>query len=214
MIQAIMKLSTSVILFTSTILSNQTETAISNPPVVIASQEFSLENRYREQSVNDIFVDNILLTLLYMENKVEKGQNIDWNMVRQPGKTDFVLNPGDTFAFHDKFTQEYQGKVSQTTNAHFNSLEGFKSDGFIVGDGVCHLASFMHVVANKAGLDVSAPVRHDFAPIPDVDKEYGTSINSGDIRQNMYITNTTDKPIAFTFNYTEDSLKIDIVSIS
>lgn len=178
----------------------------------LVSQDFNLENRYQIQSVNDIFVDNILLTLLYMDNEVENGQQIDWEAVRKPGQVDFMLLPGETFAFHDLIAQDYQDQNIVTTNAHFNASEGFKSDGFIVGDGVCHLASFINVVATQAGLKVNAPVRHDFAPIPDIDKSFGTSINSSDVNQNMYITNTLDHPVKFIFEHNQSILKIDIIS--
>ncbi len=37
----------------------------------------------------------------------------------------------------------------------------------------------MYLTALKAGLDTRAPVRHDFAKIPDIAREYGVSIHSG-----------------------------------
>jgi len=179
---------------------------------VLASEKFSLENRYKVKSVNDVFADNILLTLLYMDGDIQKGQVVDWNKVREPGTASFTLNPGETFAFHDNLPQKLDDEVVKTTNAHFNSAEGFKSDGFIVGDGVCHLASFINILASRAGLDVYAPVRHDFAQIPDVSREFGTSINSNGTTQNLMVTNNTATPVTFVFNHNEQSIQITVES--
>jgi len=185
-------------------------------PIVLASREYSLTNRYENQFVNNVFADNILLTLAYMSGKVQKGISVDWEEVEQPTQTRFILNPGSVFAFHDQVDSAYIGKVTQTTDAHFIFAEGFKSDGHLVGDGVCHLASFFNVVARDAGLRVDAPVRHDFATIPDVPREFGTSIfyypGKEDIgrKQNLYITNTKDKPVSFVITSHKDSVKISI----
>ena len=148
-----------------------------------------------------------------MDNDVQKGDPIDWDKVREQGQAQFILEPGQTFAFHDNLQPELADSVVQTTNARFIASEGFKYDGFIVGDGVCHLASFINVISREAGLEVYAPVRHDFAAIPDVTREFATSINSGDKTQNMYIKNTTDKPITFTFDHNFDMVKITVESV-
>ncbi len=180
---------------------------------VLASQEFSLRNRYQEQSVNDIFADNILLALAYMDGARYTSESVDWNAIREPNQTEFILNPGETFAFHDNLQPERAESVVQTTNARFIASEGFKHDGFIVGDGVCHLASFINVLASQAGLEVYAPVRHDFATIPNIDREFGTSINSGGTIQNLYVTNTTNTPVAFVFDHSFESIKIRVESV-
>lgn len=188
---------------------------------VLASQSYSLKNRYQTESVNTVFADNILLTLSYMSGTTKMGEKVDWEKVRQPNRFHFVLEPGKSFAFHDQVIKEYQDSVVQTTNAHFIWDEGFKSDGWLVGDGVCHLASFINVVAQEAGLEVTAPTRHDFATIPDVEKSFGTSIYfmPGDAnlssKQNLYVKNNTSKPIALVFEHTSDhqlNLEVDTVS--
>lgn len=187
------------------------------PAVKVLSQvTYSLSNRYSDPYVNAVFSDNILLTLAYMNGKVKKSKNVPWNTVKSSGAKTLLLKPGQTFAFHDEVLEKYKGKVVLTTNAHFNFSEGFKSDGWLVGDGVCHLASFMYVAATRAGLLSEAPTRHDFAPIPDVPKQQGVSIfysqnnPSSSTLQNLYITNNQSKTIAFVFNHAKDNLNIKV----
>jgi hypothetical protein len=168
---------------------------------ILADVSYSLADRYNDPYVNNVFSDNILLTIAYMGGKV-------------------VLQPGKTFAFHDAIMQKYQGKVSATTNAHFNLNEGFKSDGWLIGDGVCHLASFMYVASKEAGLFSEAPTAHDFATIADVPKKYGVSIfyspNDPDnsTQQNLYITKNRVKPIAFIFTKKDTLLNIKVEELN
>jgi hypothetical protein len=181
----------------------------------LAVHEISLENRYSNSYVNDVFKDNILLAVNYAtDNKIDPS-NIDWKKIDSQYKGTITLTPGQTFAFHDDVLPQFVGKVDKTTNAHFNSQEGFKSDGYLIGDGVCHLASILYWVAKDAGLDVLAPTRHDFAPVPDVPKEYGVSIydnlfakGSSNQLQNLYITNNKDKAVTFEFNYNGKALTV------
>ncbi len=187
------------------------------PSIKVLSQvTYSLSNRYSNPYVNTVFSDNILLTLAYMSGKIKEGQNISWNTVKSSGVKTLLLKPGQTFAFHDEVLEKYKGKVALTTNAHFNSSEGFKSDGWLVGDGVCHLASFMYVAATNAGLLSEAPTRHDFAPIPDVPQQSGVSIfyspdnPLSSTLQNLYITNNHSKTIAFVFVQNKDDLNIKV----
>lgn len=183
---------------------------------ILSNVHYSLSNRYGNAYVNRVFADNILLTLAYMGGKVKQTKDLSWPAVRSPGTVQLTLKPGQTFAFHDEVLDQYEHKVAATTNAHFNSDEGFLSDGWLVGDGVCHLASFMKVVSQSAGLAVEAPVRHDFAKIEEVAKEDGVSIyytptnpQSSQL-QNLYITNTRSKTIAFVFVHKGESLKIQV----
>jgi hypothetical protein len=163
--------------------------------------------------VSNVFADNILLTIAYMRGIVPHNTP-DWNEVKKPFSYTFTLQPGEVFAFHEDVLPEFNGKVVKTTNAHFGSQEGFKSDGYLVADGVCHLASLINEAAENAGLGVVAPTNHDFAVIPEVDRKYGTAIyfmpgDSGtNARQNLYVTNTKDKPITFTFTYDGTELKV------
>lgn len=182
---------------------------------VLAVHTYSLRDRYENQSVNNVMVENILLTLAYMRGYV-KTQKPNWNDVNKPSTYSFVLYPGQGFAFHDDTLPQYAGKIIKTTNAHFNAQEGFVSDGWLFGDGVCHFASFINVVARQAGLQVDAPVPHDFAMIPEVARKYGVSIYSSPVKsreselQNLYVINNKQKPISFVFNYKDKELKISI----
>jgi len=191
-------------------------TPIGSPNKILSQATYSLTDRYSDSYVNDVFVDNILLTLAYMSGEVKKGDKIPWEKVENPGVDKLILKPGDTFAFHDATLDKYKDKVTSTTNAHFNSTEGFKSDGWLVGDGVCHLASFMYVVSQKAGLEIEAPTRHDFAKITGVPRQYGVSIfyspdnPSTSTLQNLYITNNLKKTVAFVFTHEKDSLNIKV----
>lgn len=180
---------------------------------------YSLSDRYSNSYVSNVFSDNILLTLAYMRGIAKNGQAVDWNKVKGDFTYTMVLQHGQTFAFHDQVLSEYKGKIAETTNAHFDSTQGFESDGWLVGDGVCHLASFMNVAALKANLGVVAPTPHDFAVIPDVPKRYGVAIyympgeSGSSSLQNLYITNTFDKSVAFVFTHKGSNLSIRIEKI-
>lgn len=187
------------------------------PDHTLASHEISLNDRYPVSSVNEVFKDNILLNLAYMQGKVSKASDINWGEVKSPSQFEFKLDPGKTFAFHDDILDTYKDSMVQTTKAHFNGEEGFKSDGYLFGDGVCHLASLMYWVAKDAGLDANAPTNHDFMNIPEIDKQYGVSIynnpfsKGSNAQQNLYITNNKNKPITFKFDYSEDKVKVSVV---
>jgi len=184
---------------------------------LIAQKEFSLSNRYPVASVNDVFKNNILLNLAYMEGKVSKQSDIKWDEITKPFSYEFRLDPNATFAFHEDVQDKYQGRVEKTTNAHFNAQEGFKTDGYLFGDGVCHLASLIYWAAKQAGLEAEAPTNHDFMKIPDVPKEYGVSIyntpgsKQSNAQQNLYVTNNKGKPISFKFEYADEKVKVSIV---
>lgn len=186
----------------------------------LAQKNYLLSNRYAVSSVNDVFSDNILLTLAYLNGTVKQGEAVEWNNVRADGEFRFILQPGQTFAFHDTVLKEYENKVALTTNAHFNSTEGFESDGWLVGDGVCHLASFMNAVAREAGLTVKTPTDHSFADIPQVPRQLGVSIyylpddTASSSLQNLYITNNRDKTVVFIFDHKKDALDIRVVELS
>jgi hypothetical protein len=181
--------------------------------VVLASHEMSLEKRYYP-----VQKENILLNLAYMEGRVSSKQDINWNDIQKPQSYAFSLKPGETFAFHDDVLPEYTN-VTKTTNAHFNSSEGFKSAGYLVGDGVCHLASLMYWTSIDAGLKTEAPTNHNFMAIPEIDRQYGVSIYSnpyikGNGRQNLYITNTKENTVEFKFDYDGDILKVSVIEMN
>lgn len=187
---------------------------------LLASHEMSLDNRYPNSFVNSVFKNNILLNIAYLEGKVTKASDINWEQISKPFQYEFKLEPNKTFAFHEDIEDKYRNSLVKTTSAHFNVQDGFKTDGYLFGDGVCHLASLIYWVAADAGLLAEAPTNHDFALIPDVPKEYGVSIYSnpyssgGSARQNLYITNNRSKPISFKFEYRENKLKVSVVELN
>ena len=181
----------------------------------LAVHEISLEDSYSNSYVNNVFKDNILLAVNYATDNKITPDNIDWKKIDSQYKGTITLSPGQTFAFHDDVLPQFAGKVDKTSNAHFNSQEGFKSDGYLIGDGVCHLASILYWVAKDAGLDALAPTRHDFAVVPDIPREYGVSIydnlsakGSSNELQNLYITNNKDKAVTFVFDYDGKDLTV------
>jgi hypothetical protein len=178
--------------------------------VVLSTHSFSLEDRYDNTFVNDVFKDNILLTLAYMDGAVKGNADISWNKVESPFTYEFTLNPGEEFAFHDGTLPDYSKNVVKTTGVMFNSQEGFKYDGDLVGDGVCHLASLIYWAAKDAGLSAYAPSNHNFAKINDVPEEYGVAIMAPSPLGNLYITDSLDKPINFTFNYDGTNLSVSV----
>lgn len=187
---------------------------------LLSEREMSLDNRYGNSFVNSVFKDNILLNLAYLEGKVTKASDIKWDEITKPFMYEFRLEPNQTFAFHDDVGDKYKQTLVKTTNAHFNAAEGFKTDGYLYGDGVCHLASLIYWAAKDAGLAAEAPTNHNFANIPDVPREYGVSIYSNpytkgtNTRQNLYITNNRKKPIAFKFEYKDNKVKVSLVQLN
>ena len=187
---------------------------------VLSTREISLENRYPVKSVSDVFRDNILLNLSYMDGKVSGKKDIKWDEVTKPFTMEFRLEPGRTFAYHDDVLPQYKNTLTKTTQAHFNAQEGFKTDGHLYGDGVCHLASLIYWVAKDANLDATAPTRHDFMNIPEIAKEHGVSIYSNpnakgaNAKQNLYVTNNKSKTVAFKFDYDGVNLKVSAVELN
>jgi len=193
-------------------------------PKPLAQESMDLTNRYPDKWVNEVFSDNILLTLHYLKGDMENlqispiGQIVpDWQKIRESFEVSFELKPGEVFAFHDNLLPEFKDKVVQTTNSHFIWDEGFKSDGYLIGDGVCHLASLMNWAASEAGLKVTAKVSHDFLPVPGIPKEYGTSIiwtpdaSRNSANQNLYIENTLAYPVKFTFTVKSNKITLIIM---
>jgi len=179
--------------------------------VVLASHTISMEDRYNNKFVNDVFKDNILLTLNYMDGTVKSKGDIDWDKIEAgPLHAEFTLKPGQEFAFHDAELPDYSKNVVQTMNSHFVSDEGFKFDGDITGDGVCHLASLIYWVAKDAGLSAYAPSNHNFAKINDIAPVYGVAIESPMPDGNLYITDSFNKPVTFVFDYDGTNLTVSI----
>jgi hypothetical protein len=165
---------------------------------------------------------NILLNFAYLSGTVKTKSDVSWDKIESPSEYSLTLNPGEVFAYHNSVLPEYKDKVVATTNAHFNSTEGFVSDGYLVGDGVCHFASLINWAAQDAGLQVLVTKNHDFAKIEEVPKAYGVSIyvdptNGVGDRNNLYITNNKAQAVKFTFTYNasqELNIKVTMDQIS
>lgn len=188
---------------------------------VLASHQMTMWNRYPVQSVSNVFADNILLTVYYFINGRDSvSKKPDWDDVKKPFDYSLTLNPGEVFAFHETALPEYKNRVRLTTNSRFAAADGYKSDGLLFGDGVCHLASLMYWVALDAGLETKSLVNHNFAKIEGVEKKYGVSIkfdpNSpvNSARQNLYITNNRQNPVVFRFVYQNDTLSFSISEVN
>lgn len=185
----------------------------------LAKESISLEQRYGNTFVNDVFKDNILLNMSYLSGKVTKRDDVNWDEVRKPFSYSFTLLPNKTFAFHEDVLEKYKDSVVKTTNAHFNFEDGFKSDGYLMGDGVCHLASLIYWVSKNAGLDPVAPTNHNFAVIPQIVREFGVSIYkmpgnvSANAMQNLYVTNNKKNPVVFEFEYKNGELGLSIYEV-
>lgn len=187
------------------------------PEKVLAKREFSLEKRYSNTYVNDVFKDNILLNVAYIEGKMKVSASPEWKAVQKPFTGSIELKPNETFAFHNDVLPEYKNKPVKALDLHFGADQGFKSDGYLMGDGVCHLASFINWAARDAKLGVVSPTNHDFATIAQVPREYGVSIynnpgnEAANAQQNLYVTNTTKKLIAFKFSFDGENLSVAVV---
>ncbi len=184
---------------------------------VLGSQKMSLEKRYGNKPVNDVMKDNILLTLYYLSGKVKKPADINWDTITtKPFQYDLVLAPGEAFAFHEDALPEFSEKVVATTHATFGPEDGFKSDGYLYGDGVCHFASLINWAAQDAGLSVTARVNHNFAKIPEIDAKYGTSIyyapgnHATSQAQNLYVVNNRANPVHIVFTVKNNVLDVTI----
>ncbi len=189
-----------------------------NPQIELASQEINLAERTPGGGyMSDIMADNILLNLAYLNNEVSDPKNINWDDVRKSRTIEFRLKQGEIFAFHEDFLPEYESKVALTTKARFNYEQGFKHDGYLMGDGVCHLASLMNWVAKDAGLKTDVPTNHDFMAIPGIAKEYGVALyfmpglKEANARQNLYITNNKEKEVIFKFIIEGKNLELKIL---
>ncbi len=184
---------------------------------IMASRQFSLANRYRVESVNEVMKKNILLSLAYLDGSVNEKTDINWNEIVADKTTTFTLKPGETFAFHEDVLPEYKDSLVLTTKSIFGPGQGYLTDGYLYGDGVCHIASFMNWVAQDAGLKVYVPKDHrSVGPINEVPEKYGVSIyidptkGIGE-RNNLYVTNTLDTAIEFVFKYENEQLTVSVV---
>lgn len=200
---------------TSLTPSAQVESATTT---ILATREFSLDKRYAVPSVNEVMKKNILLNLAYMDGTVKDKAQINWDeLTNQPHTFEFTLEPGATFAYHEDILPQYKDSLALTTKSYFGPGQGYVSDGYLYGDGVCHIASLLNWAARDAGLEVYVPKDHrSVGPINEVPDDYGVSIyidpttGVGE-RNNLYITNTREAAVTFIFTHdASDQLKIEV----
>lgn len=205
---------------TFAVATSQMLGSVAQPQVqVLGHEQMSLTDRYPVDSVNTVFKDNILLSMAYLRGSQKHAVPVDWLAVEKPFSYSFVLQPGEVFAFHKDVLPQFAGKVVKTMDSSFGPTDGYQSDGYLFGDGVCHMASILNWAASDAGLLVVAPTPHDFAVIPDIPRKYGTAIYfdpntpGSNASQNLYIQNTKDKQVTFTLSYEKNVLNVDITQI-
>lgn len=187
---------------------------------ILAQKTMDLSTRHPDKWVNGVFSDNILLNLHYLKGDAEslkdgKG-NIDWEKVREPFEFTLTLESNQTFAYHRTLLAEFKDKNVLVGKTRFLASEGYKSDGYLIGDGVCHLATLFNWVAQEAGLKVKSMVNHDFLPVPEIPREFGTSIfytpdgSRNSANQNLYITNNFSVPVKFDISVNGRKVEIKI----
>ena len=183
----------------------------------IASRAMSLNTRYGYELASNVYKDNILLNLAYLNGTVKSKNDINWDNLHKPMVMEFTLEPGQRFAYHATTLLEYSENVVITTNSNFGAGDGYKYEGGLYGMGVCHLASLIHWAALDAGLESIVPSNHDFYPIPEVPKQYGVAIYSNpnslaaSAKQNLYIKNTLDSKVTFRFDFDGINLKVTVL---
>ncbi|MCL5438660.1 MAG: hypothetical protein M1268_01585 [Patescibacteria group bacterium] len=199
---------------------------------VLAEHSMDLRNRIEDKYENEVFSDNIILALHYFKGdannfKIDKSktgpQNIEWEKIREPFSFSFELKPDEVFAFHRNISRDYLNSNIKTVGSRYNFEDGYKAVAGLSGNGVCHLASFINWTAQDVPLidgkklKVTAKVSHDFAEIPGVPQEFGTSIfyspfGAGNSQnQNLYIKNTFPKPLKFTFSVKKEKVDLKIL---
>lgn len=164
---------------------------------VLAEESLDLNTRSEGEFANEVFKFNILHALGFIGEE-------------------FALEPNEVFAFHENISPEFEEARIKTSGTKYIAQEGYQAVGGLYGNGVCHLASLMNWVAQDAGLGVVAPAKHDFAPIPGVPREFGTSIRylpsgGNSQNQNLYIKNNLDHPVIFSFETSEKEVFLRIL---
>jgi hypothetical protein len=168
---------------------------------------------------SNIFKDNILLNLAYLDGRVTSSSQINWEDINKPFHSEFTLQPNEAFAYHNAILPEYKDRVVVTTKARFNKQDGFKTDGYLYGDGVCQLASLINWAARDAQLEVAQFTNHDFAAIPEVPKEFGVAIyldpnnQAASARKNLYIVNNQSQAVTFNFDYRNGQLTVSVSKV-
>lgn len=189
-----------------------------SPPQLLSSHSFSLAERDKNSYVNRVFSENILINLGYLSGAFVREEANHPTVTFQPFWFDIVLGPQEVFAYHDSILDKYKNARIRTTQTHFDFGDGYISDGFLYGDGVCHLASLIYWSAVDAGLEAYAPTNHDFRAIPGVPRQYGVAIYANPQKdavskmENLYIKNNKNRAITLKFAYENDSVSVSVLN--
>lgn len=203
-------------LLASTLSPFASMSAKQEQPTVLATHTISLEKRAYNSYVNDVFKKNMLRAVYLMNGDTPEMVTKNETYSSDSFHKEIALKSHETFSFHENVLPEFSGKIAKTSNSHFSGDQGFLSDGYLMGNGVCHLASLMYWVAKDAGLTALAPTNHDFAAIPEIDPIYGVAIyympdgGRGSASQNLYITNNLEETIYFVFDFNGKDLTFSV----
>jgi|GEM_PF-3281540 len=193
----------------------------------IALKRMDLNKRNVSSMVSEIFRDNILLNLHYIKGDVDKYTDfekstsyqkiIKWEKIGEPFEFSFTLKPDELFAFHDEMLPEFKERKSVKTGwTQFSVEDGYKVLDGLPGNGVCHLATIFNWVSSEAGLFVKAPTSHDFYPVPEIPREFGTSIvyipgAYTTQLQNLYVVNNFTYPVTYEIKADKNAVEIKVV---
>lgn len=202
----------------NTLLFNMPAFVPEKQPELVATRSMSLTNRAMPGSqMNEVMKENILLTIAYMRGIVPDRANVPWSEVTKPFTYTFELKSGETYAFQKDSLPEFKNSITKTIDVNFGAQDGYKHDGYLMGDGVCHLASLFYWAAKDAGLTAVAPTNHNFMPIPEIPREYGVAIYSmpdnpaGNAQQNLYVKNDNTEPVKFEISYNGEKLNVKVL---
>jgi len=97
------------------------------------------------------FKDNILLAVNYATNSKINPTNIDWEKIDSQYKGTLTLNRVKHLLSMTMSCRNSPEKWLSLLMLILIRRKDLKSDGYLVGDGVCHLASILYWVAKDAG---------------------------------------------------------------
>lgn len=200
----------------TTLTAGQAASLVDKTKLVLSTGRMDLSYRYPVENTSKVFTENILINLYYLSRlgRGENGQVIEGFKPQENVTASFslTLQPGEVFAFHDKVLDQYKESKIIAPEGGYRAKDGYILLGGLYGNGVCHLATLMNYVAQHSGVEVTALTRHDFAAIPGFDREYGTSISTGNApeRQNLYIKNDKEMPLELRFDLQGNELVFTI----
>lgn len=190
----------------TTLTAGQAACLVDKTKLVLSTGTMDLSYRYPIENTSRVFAENILVNLYHL-SRLGKGESeqITEGFKPQenvPASFSLTLQPGEVFAFHDQVLNQYKESKIVAPEGGYRPKDGYILLGGLYGNGVCHLATLMNYVARRSGVEVTALTRHDFAPVPGFDREYGTSISTGNSpeRQNLYIKNDKEMPLELKFD--------------